>query len=476
MPSYKKLGKDVLIMTIGTFGSKLLNIIFVPIYTAILTTQEYGIADLISTTTTLLFPFFSVIICEAMMRFALDQENDPAQVYAIGTKVTLLGNLALLVLSPLVLLTPLKEQYWFVLAYYMTYSLQQALSYFVRGIGRTKAFAFGGVVQTLVVVLSNVLFLVVLQWGVTGYLVSHVLGQAASLAYMFVAAKLYRYGFPLRKTDKALQRKMLAYSAPLIPNSASWWLSNAASRFFLTAFLGTAASGIFSVANKIPSIMTVFTGIFGSAWKINSTDGFGSEASRKFHEDAFSKLTCVMFLAVSAMLLVNKPIASILFQKDFYSAWQYSPLLLFSTCMHAFAEFYGAIYTAAYKTKYVVITTGMGAAVNIVLNYFLVPLFGIMGAAVSVAAAQTVIYLSRVIHSRSILKMKLRWRRDILCYILLLAQLLVATHSWPYEYLLSAALCLLMVLVLRRELLELLRLFTKGLRRRLPGNGQGDAV
>lgn len=465
MTSYKKLGKDVLLMTIGSFGSKLLNLVFVPLYTAILTTEEYGVADLISTTTTLLFPFFSLIICEAMMRFALDKKNDPKQVYTIGMKISFLGIFAFLFLSPIILLTPLKDQYGFVIAYYITYSLHHALSYFVRGINKIKTFAFAGVVQTLIVVLTNVLFLVVLKWGITGYLVSSVLGSVVSIIYMFVSAKLYKYGFKMQKTDRLLQKKMIAYAVPLIPNSASWWLADAASRFFLIAFIGTSASGLFSIANKIPHIMTTMTGIIGRAWKINSTDGFGTEESRKFFEDAFSKLTSVMLLAISMMLVVNKPLASLLFQKDFYQAWQYAPLLLFSTCMHAYAEFYGSIYTGAYKTKFLVISTGMGAIINVVLNYLLIPVLGIMGAAISVASAQTVIFLSRVIHSRSILKMRINWKRDIPCYILVLIQIFIATQNLSFEYVYSAVLCLIVVILLRKEIMTMVKMFMKGFHR-----------
>lgn len=465
MTSYKKLGKDVLLMTIGSFGSKLLNLVFVPLYTAILTTEEYGVADLISTTTTLLFPFFSLIICEAMMRFALDKKNDPKQVYTIGMKISFLGIFAFLFLSPIILLTPLKDQYGFVIAYYITYSLHHALSYFVRGINKIKTFAFAGVVQTLIVVLTNVLFLVVLKWGITGYLVSSVLGSVVSIIYMFVSAKLYKYGFQMQKTDRLLQKKMIAYAVPLIPNSASWWLADAASRFFLIAFIGTSASGLFSIANKIPHIMTTMTGIIGRAWKINSTDGFGTEESRKFFEDAFSKLTSVMLLAISMMLVVNKPLASLLFQKDFYQAWQYAPLLLFSTCMHAYAEFYGSIYTGAYKTKFLVISTGMGAIINVVLNYLLIPVLGIMGAAISVASAQTVIFLSRMIHSRSILKMRINWKRDIPCYILILIQIFIATQNLSFEYVYSAVLCLIVVILLRKEIMTMVKMFMKGFHR-----------
>ena len=104
MGSYRKLGKNMISLTIGNFASKLLSFLFVPFYTAVLTTSEYGTADLVTTTVTLLFPFFSLIICESMMRFALNKNEDPEKVYQIGMLVWGIGFTALLICSSLILL------------------------------------------------------------------------------------------------------------------------------------------------------------------------------------------------------------------------------------------------------------------------------------------------------------------------------------------------------------------------------------
>ena len=60
----KKLGKNILLLTIGNFASKILSFLLVPIYTAILTTEEYGIADLFTTSANLILPVFTFLIYE----------------------------------------------------------------------------------------------------------------------------------------------------------------------------------------------------------------------------------------------------------------------------------------------------------------------------------------------------------------------------------------------------------------------------
>ncbi len=60
MTQYKYLAKNIGILAISQFGVKLLSFFLVPLYTSILTTEEYGIYDLFSTTILLLIPFVTL--------------------------------------------------------------------------------------------------------------------------------------------------------------------------------------------------------------------------------------------------------------------------------------------------------------------------------------------------------------------------------------------------------------------------------
>lgn len=107
MNKYKKLGKNIALITIGNFASKILSFFLIPFYTAVLTTAEYGTADLMTTTINLVSPFFTLLISEAIMRFALEKEKDKSQVFMIGILTTLVGfGCMLLFLRPCCLWIP----------------------------------------------------------------------------------------------------------------------------------------------------------------------------------------------------------------------------------------------------------------------------------------------------------------------------------------------------------------------------------
>ena len=78
---YQRLLSNTAILGIGTFSSKLLVFVMVRFYTACLSPDEYGIADIITQTANLLIPLLSLGIAEAVFRFALDRDEDPARVF-----------------------------------------------------------------------------------------------------------------------------------------------------------------------------------------------------------------------------------------------------------------------------------------------------------------------------------------------------------------------------------------------------------
>ena len=76
MGKYKYLLKNIGLVTINNFTSKILAFLLVPLYTNVLSTAEYGTYDLYTTTAFLLIPILSVDIAEALVRFLLDENVD----------------------------------------------------------------------------------------------------------------------------------------------------------------------------------------------------------------------------------------------------------------------------------------------------------------------------------------------------------------------------------------------------------------
>ena len=72
---YTELIANTGALAIGNFSSKILVFLLVPLYTSVLTTEEYGFYDLVFTTIQLLIPVFTCNVTDAVLRFTLESEN-----------------------------------------------------------------------------------------------------------------------------------------------------------------------------------------------------------------------------------------------------------------------------------------------------------------------------------------------------------------------------------------------------------------
>ena len=76
---------------------------------------------------------------------------------------------------------------------------------------------------------------------------------------------------------------MLAYSIMLVPNNISWWVMNTSDRLMLTAMSGAAVTGIYSLANKFPSIVTILLYIIYQAWQEQAVLEYDSDTRDTYY-------------------------------------------------------------------------------------------------------------------------------------------------------------------------------------------------
>lgn len=92
---YAALSKNTALFTINSFGSKMISFFMVPLYTYVLSADDFGTADLITSTASLLIPILTLNIQEAALRFSLDEEKDRTAVISICMKINVFGGILL---------------------------------------------------------------------------------------------------------------------------------------------------------------------------------------------------------------------------------------------------------------------------------------------------------------------------------------------------------------------------------------------
>lgn len=449
MNKYKTLVSNTALISLGTFGSKLLVFLMVRFYTGYLTTAEYGTSDLITQTANLLLPLVSLGITNGVFRFAIDSKYDKKSVFSAGLISITLGGLLFLIIAPLLGLVQQFEGYiWLIVVYTMASCYHSLCSQYIRAVGNTAFFAIQGIINTSLVIVLNILFLAVFDMGIMGYVLSVVLADGLTALLIFLKEKLWNQ--ITLKINKATFKSMLVYSIPMIPTTIFWWVTSVSDRYMVSGFIGTEANGIYAVSYKVPTFLTLLSTVFMQAWQFSAVRE--SENDRQEHIDFFSSVwssfQSVMFLAGSAIIACSVPVIKILTTPDYYSAWKFIPVLSAAMVFSAFANFMGTVYVVEKRSKNSFLTSMLGAVLNIILNFLLIPsALGVQGAAIATFVSYFAVFIIRALNTRKYIPFKLYLPQVALNTAVILLQSISMVLSLSFNLIIQAV-CIILLLII----------------------------
>ena len=392
---YTRLFSNTLIFTVGKFVSKLIVIFMLPFYTSYLTSAEYSTADLITNLCNLLIPMACLGVSEGIFRGAASKNVDKESFFTNGALLMIIGGAFFLALSPILNLFDYFNEYiWLIILYVLASNIHSVCSQYVCAIGRTKLFAGQGVLNTMLTVLLNILFLVGFDMGINGYVLSIVLADFLSTVFLVFVAKLYRAFIP-KKIDKRIIKELLRFCLPLIPSTVFWWITGVSDRYMVAYFCSDEVNGLYAAAYKVPTLLTYVVIIFNDAWKLSAVaESDNREECARFYSGVFKYYIAVMFSGGAILAVGAQIFSKILFAESYFSAWIYIPILSVATVFTALDTFLGSAYFTVKRTGMSFWTSFIGALLNVALNVILIPSDSIIGGAVGASIATMISYFT----------------------------------------------------------------------------------
>ena len=476
MDKYKKLIYNTLTFGLGTFGSKILTFLMMPFYTKVLVDSVYSTSTLVANVANLLMPIFSLGIASAVIRFGLDKKYDKPTIFTSALISIFAGCGVLFLISPLLFQNPfladVKNHALLILFYVLFAALKSSCSIFVRSMQYVKLFSLDGVLSTLVTVVLNLVFLGVFKMGVTGYVLSTILGDALSCVFLFFMADLWKYiRFKgLNLLQNPTYRSMLRYSIPLMPTSLFWWITNLSDRFVILQYLSSSINGQYEAASRIPTMIVLVSNIFTEAWQMSAVIEKDSADQSGFFSTVFKAFSSVMFFAASGLILVAKPVTNLLI--NYPDAWKYVPLLIVATVYNCLATYLGSVFAVKKKSVISMLTVVAGAGSNIALNFLLIPRWGANGAATATLLSYGIVFLMRVLASRNLIRIRIGLPRMVLNTAITCGQAYILLH-WEHWLLPCLGLFVLSTVVNLKPLLGQAK--TLLARRNTPSLKKGEA-
>ena len=430
---FGKLFSDTVILAIGTFGSKLLVFLLMPLYTALLSPSQYGTAELITGTANLIMPFACVGITSGIFRFAAEKGTDREGVFSSGMVLLGAGLCGTVLLGAVALCigAAWRTEILLVVLYVLAADLQAVCAQYVRAVDRTRLFAVQGILNTLVTVGFNILFLMAFDLGVTGYVLSTVVGNLSTTAFLVVSARLWRV-FRLSHVSRTAMRELFRFSLPMVPTTICWLITDLSDRYLVSWFCGEAVNGVYSAAYKIPTIVNLVSGIFMQAWQFSAVvqSADGEECSR-FYSQVFRGFLSVIFIGSGGLILLSPWLCRLLLNSAYHEAWRYMPTLLCSAALESVVSFLASVYMVRKKSMHSFLTAVAGTGLNLLLNFLFIPRTGTFGGALGAAIATLIgyaaVWVLRMADVPRLLRFRLYLPRQLCSLALLLAAAAVMT-------------------------------------------------
>lgn len=397
----KNTFKHIVIYSLGNLSSKIVGFILLPIYTSYLTTAEYGVLAILEITSQFLVVLFGVKITAAIMRWWTD-ENYKEEKKSIVFSALIVVLVSILLIN--LLFQPFKEQIsilFFNSGNYISYftvllisaSLEIFSSFNITLIRlKEKSILFVTIVffRLLITMLLTIYLVVYKNWGILGILFSQMIGSGVVLlSSLPTLIKSINLRFKI-----IILKDMLKYSVPLIFSSLSVLLLTLGDRFILKYLKAYSDVGVYSLAYKVAGVLNVFIiqsfqmGFAPIAFKM-----FNKPNAKRFFSKMFTYFALVLVFFALVISIFSKEVI-ILFAKNNPLFWKAIPLvpilcITYSLKGLEYIVIFGLHY--AKKTKFIAYIVIIGASLNLIFNFLLIPVMGIYGAAVTSLASQLLV-------------------------------------------------------------------------------------
>jgi O-antigen/teichoic acid export membrane protein len=405
-----RLINGTVVYMIGNATSRLLQLLLLPIITGLLLTTEYGYYDLVISTISLVLPLFTLQLVEALFKY-LFKINESEKGIIVSTAVVFLFLGTALFAAFIFIVNKFTGVIQYPTLIFFHYSTFTAMAFYqkiTRSLQKNTSFAISGVMHTFVLICTQLLFLLVLNMRVEGLLAANVIANLSCVVYLENVTHASKV-VSLRNVRINTLKELLRFSAPLVPNSIVWWFVSSVNRYFITYFLGIGYNGIFSIANKFPSLLSFITSVFQMAWQESAIMESDSESRINFYSDVFNTYIKLLITGMIAILPLIKIVMPYLVDISYMSGMVCVPPLLAGVVFASFSQFYGVGYLAFNKTKDAFSTTIIAAIINSIFCISLIPVIGLLAPAIGTMLAFAVQWCYRIFQMKSYFRLQIQW-------------------------------------------------------------------
>jgi O-antigen/teichoic acid export membrane protein len=392
----KQLTKDTAVYGISTMVGRFLNFLLVPLYTNLFLPKEYGIQSQIYVFISILNIILLFGMDTAYMKYAVNVKNSDEDKNNFSTPYLtvmivsfFICLLVIIFQNPIFSILEIPQEYNYLIFYTSLILFLDSLTIIpfvkLRIERKAKKFALFKFLGIILNITLNFILIVKLKMGVEAIFISNLVSSALTL--ILLSPSIFKsFKFII---DLPILRKLLKFGLPFLPAGLSSIMIQGIDRPILTQLTDLHTSGIYSANYKLGIFMMLFVSMFQYAWQ----PFFFQNAQEKNIKQVFSKILTYFVIAGSLILIFLSLfiddivkfhiLGRTIIGPAFWSGLIIVPIILFGYLFNGIYYILSAGMFIEEKSSYIPFVTGIGAAINVGVNFLLIPVWGIIGAALA---------------------------------------------------------------------------------------------
>jgi len=414
---FKRFLKDSFIYGIAGVLTRGISVILVPLYTRLLPPTEYGMVDIINVFGAIVGLTVALEISQAIARYyPATQDAEIRSSYASTALWFAVGAYSAFLVAAIIAAPELSR----VLLDSPRHS--NIIRIAVLSISASGIFRFGlemlrwdlrpsrystvTIVSALAIVSGALLFVLVLRLGVVGVFYAMLAGNMAGCILAFyLGRKMYRITF-----DWTRCRELLHFSLPLVPSSIGVFVSLYIDRIAIKELMSLGDLGVFGVGYRVAAAVgflmigfqTALTPLIFTYYEKRETRAELARIFRYFV--AFALLICL------GLNLFAREVLTVFTAPTYFGAAAVIPILAPAVLLSSMSIFAPGL--AIEKRTGTIATISIGVAgLNTVLNFSLIPVFGIRGAALATLISASLGFVTYMVLSQRVYYVPHVWGR-----------------------------------------------------------------
>lgn len=452
----RRFFKDSFFYGIGAVITRGLSVLLVPIFTRVFSPKDYGTMDMLTIFSTLVNLTIALEISQAIGRYLADAKDafdrvlysSSALWFTVAVNTFFLGLMVVSAspVSTLVTGSPSNEGVFrvAVLALWANgifYFLQNQLRWEMKKGNYAMVYTVINVIVTLVTLGTAIPLVVKWKFGVAGNFYGIFAGNVAGIV---LAGFYLRTSFGFHFKGNKL-KEMLIFSLPLVPSSIGVFVSLCIDRIAIKLLMTMADVGLYGIGYRIASVVNLLMfGFQGALMPLVLSQYKEADTPQKiatiFRLFMFGVL--LLFIAVSGF---SKEILMIFTTPNYYSAHSIIPLLLPAAVVSGMYIFAPGLALAK-KTKSIAIINISVAVTNTILNFALIPVFGIEGAALATLLSGLGGLAANIVLGNKYYKVPIEWRKVtpaiVIAIVIVVVGVNITSLGLVTDYLVKGALVL----------------------------------